>query len=191
MIVADTGAIVALLDRSDRHHRDILAMYDDDPTAWVVPWAILPEVDYLIGAHLGVEAGRLFLEDLAERRFEVEWGRDEDHRARGGALGAVSRPSSRSCRCDRHRDRRAPAGPRDCDPRSPRLRRGRHSGIARAVAARSEAAPSPEVRRARLRASAPVEPQKIWLSANAVTWFAGCILCSTWTSASSCDGSCV
>jgi uncharacterized protein len=90
MIVADTGAVVALLDRSDRHHRDILAIYDEDPTAWVLPWAILPEVDYLIGTHLGAEAGRLFLEDLAERRFEVEWGRDDDL-ARAAALSAQYR----------------------------------------------------------------------------------------------------
>jgi predicted nucleic acid-binding protein len=90
MIVADTGAIVALLDRSDRHHRDMLAMYDEDPTAWVLPWAILPEVDYLIGTHLGAEAESLFLEDLAERRFEVEWGRDDDL-VRAAALSAQYR----------------------------------------------------------------------------------------------------
>jgi predicted nucleic acid-binding protein len=90
MIVADTGAVVALLDRSDRHHRDIRAIYDEDPAAWVLPWSILPEVDYLIGAHLGEEAEKLFLEDLAERRFEVEWGRDEDL-ARAAALAAQYR----------------------------------------------------------------------------------------------------
>ncbi len=90
MIVADTGAIVALLDRSDRHHRDIRAIYDEDPAAWVLPWAILPEVDYLIGAHLGADAESLFLEDLAERRFEVEWSRDDDL-VRAAALSAQYR----------------------------------------------------------------------------------------------------
>jgi len=78
MIVADTGAVVALLDRSDRHHRDMRAIYDEDPAAWVLPWSILPEVDYLIATHLGAEAESVFLADLAERRFEVEWGRDDD-----------------------------------------------------------------------------------------------------------------
>jgi predicted nucleic acid-binding protein len=85
MIVADTGAVVALLDRSDRHHGDIRALYDDDPAAWVLPWSILPEVDYLIATHLGAEAESVFLADLAERRYEVEWGRDEDLR-RAAAL---------------------------------------------------------------------------------------------------------
>jgi uncharacterized protein len=85
MIVADTGAVVALLDRGDRHHRDVVAIYDEDPAAWVLPWAILPEVDYLAGTHLGAAAERVFLTDLAEGRFEVEWGRDEDL-ARAAAL---------------------------------------------------------------------------------------------------------
>jgi predicted nucleic acid-binding protein len=78
MIVADTGAVVALLDRGDRHHRDVVALYDEDPAAWVLPWAILPEVDYLVGTHLGAAAESVFLTDVAEGRFEVEWGRDED-----------------------------------------------------------------------------------------------------------------
>jgi uncharacterized protein len=90
MIVADTGAVVALLDRSDRHHRDIRAIYDEDPAGWILPWSILPEVDYLLATHLGDEAEGLFLADLAERRFEVEWGRDDDL-ARAAALAAQYR----------------------------------------------------------------------------------------------------
>jgi hypothetical protein len=90
MIVADTGAVIALLDRSDRFHRDIRALYDEDPAAWVLPWAILPEVDYLIAAHLGAAAEDAFLADLAERRFEVEFGRDDDLR-RAAALAAQYR----------------------------------------------------------------------------------------------------
>lgn len=43
-----------------------------------MPWAILPEVDYLVAAHLGAKAQEAFLGDLADGAFSVEWGRDED-----------------------------------------------------------------------------------------------------------------
>ncbi len=87
MIVADTGAIVALIDRSDRHHRRLTDLYDEDPSRWVLPWAILPEVDYLVGSYLGPPAEEAFLADLAAGVFNVEWGRDTDlQRAHGLAM---------------------------------------------------------------------------------------------------------
>ena len=78
MIVADTGAVLALLDRGDRHHRALRALYEDEPGDWVLPWAILPEVDYLAGSELGPRAQEAFLADLAEGIFIVEWGKERD-----------------------------------------------------------------------------------------------------------------
>jgi predicted nucleic acid-binding protein len=78
MIVADTGAILALLDAGDRHHDALKAVYAGHPGAWVLPWAILPEVDYLAGRELGDRAQRAFLADLADGGFSVEWGTDDD-----------------------------------------------------------------------------------------------------------------
>lgn len=78
MIVADTGAILALLDKGDRHHAAVRELYDDRPDDWVLPWAILPEVDYLVGSEMGARAQEAFLEDLAEGAFAVEYGKDED-----------------------------------------------------------------------------------------------------------------
>lgn len=78
MIVADTGAILALLDKGDRHHRAVRDIYDERPGEWILPWAILPEVDYLIGSELGARAQETFLEDLAEGAFTVEYGRHAD-----------------------------------------------------------------------------------------------------------------
>ena len=74
MIVADTGAIIALIDKGDKHHRALRAVYERDPGAWLLPWAILPEVDYLVGAHVGVKAQDAFLADLADDVFNVAWG---------------------------------------------------------------------------------------------------------------------
>jgi uncharacterized protein len=78
MIVADTGALIALFDRSDRHHEVVRRLYEADPDRWVLPWAILPEVDYLTATHLGPRAQDLWLADLASGAFSVEWGRPDD-----------------------------------------------------------------------------------------------------------------
>jgi predicted nucleic acid-binding protein len=77
MIVADTGAILALVDKSDRHHGTLMALFDDEPN-WILPWAILPEVDYLVGAHLGAKAQEVWLDDLASGAFQIEWGTEAD-----------------------------------------------------------------------------------------------------------------
>ena len=78
MIVADTGALVALIDADDRHHAKVRVLFEADPGAWVIPWAVLPEVDYLLGAHVGRTSQDAFLTDLARGAFAVDWGRPED-----------------------------------------------------------------------------------------------------------------
>jgi predicted nucleic acid-binding protein len=80
MIVADTGAILALIDNSDRHHKVLLSLFDKRPTDWILPWAILPEVDYLIGAHVGISAQEAWVDDLASGAFQIEWGAESDVR---------------------------------------------------------------------------------------------------------------
>ncbi len=78
MIVADTGAILALIDAGDRHHRALRGLFEEDSQQWVLPWAILPEVDYLVLSNLGVRAEEVFLEDLASGAYRVEWGKETD-----------------------------------------------------------------------------------------------------------------
>jgi predicted nucleic acid-binding protein len=78
VIIADTGAVLALLDKSDRHHRSVLRIYEDNPDEWVLPWAILPEVDYLIASELGARARDIFLADLAAAAFNIEPGVERD-----------------------------------------------------------------------------------------------------------------
>lgn len=87
MIVADTGAIIALIDADDRHHEAMAALFEADPGAWVLPWAILPEVDYLLATHVGEPTAAAFRDDLARGAFVVEWGTDDDL-ARAQALCA-------------------------------------------------------------------------------------------------------
>ena len=78
MIVADTGAMIALIDGRDAHHQRVASIYDDCGDDWVLPWAILPEVDYLLGAHVSRRAQDAFLEDLSDGAFAVEWGSEDD-----------------------------------------------------------------------------------------------------------------
>ena len=73
MIIADTGAILALVDADDKHHSALRELFDRDPD-WILPWAILPEVDYLLTAHVGMDAELAFLRDLAEGRYVLESG---------------------------------------------------------------------------------------------------------------------
>lgn len=86
MIVADTGAVIALLDRNDRHHDVVRELFESRPREWILPWAILPEVDYLAASHLGPKVAEAFLADLAEGDFRVDWGEPVDLE-RAQALG--------------------------------------------------------------------------------------------------------
>lgn len=78
MIVADTGAIIALVDADDRHHAAMRRRFEAAPDSWILPWAILPEVDYLLAEHVGVRAAERFLGDLASGAWVVEWGEPGD-----------------------------------------------------------------------------------------------------------------
>ena len=86
MIVADTGAILALLDRGDRHHTAMRELYENSPDDWLLPWAILPEVDYLVASQLGARAQEAFLGDLADGSFAVDFGKPDDI-VRASAIG--------------------------------------------------------------------------------------------------------
>lgn len=74
MIVADTSAVLGLLDRGSSSHgalRDAFRAYQDQ---WVLPWAILPELDYMVPRAVGSAVHRAFCADLEKGCFAVEWG---------------------------------------------------------------------------------------------------------------------
>lgn len=78
MIVADTSAIIALLDAEEQHHRSLRRLFEADRGGWVLPWAILPEVDHLAARQLGAAVEQAFLADLAGGAFVIEWGGERD-----------------------------------------------------------------------------------------------------------------
>jgi len=72
VIVADTGGILALLDRDDHHHGVVRRLFEEGGETWILPWAILPEVDYLASTRLGDAVSRAFVEDLRDGLFAVD-----------------------------------------------------------------------------------------------------------------------
>ena len=58
MIVVDTGGMIALLDADDKHHAAVLEVFETCGDEWVLPWAILAEVDYLASTRLGERVAR-------------------------------------------------------------------------------------------------------------------------------------
>lgn len=78
MIVADTGAVIALVDADDVHHRALRRLFEGGPDRWILPWAVLPEIDYLLMNHVGPKAEEAFVYDLARGNYRVAWGEDAD-----------------------------------------------------------------------------------------------------------------
>ena len=76
--MADTGAVIALIDSDDQHNHTLRTVFEAEPGLWVLPWAILPEVDYIVSSRLGATAARAFRADLADGLFNVEWNRGSD-----------------------------------------------------------------------------------------------------------------
>ncbi len=72
MIVVDTGGLLALLNSQDRHHRAARRSFEDDGARWIIPWAVLPELDYLATMQMGDEVACAFGEDLRDGMFRVD-----------------------------------------------------------------------------------------------------------------------
>jgi len=78
VIVADTGGILALLDRNDRHHAAVRLLFEREGGRWILPWAILPEVDYLANRNLGPDVARSFAEDVRDGQFRLDANASRD-----------------------------------------------------------------------------------------------------------------
>lgn len=66
--VADTGFVVALLNRTDNRHRDVTAVYTQQQQI-LLPQTVLAEVAYLLGRNVGVTTVVALLQGLSISRF--------------------------------------------------------------------------------------------------------------------------
>ena len=65
--IADTGGIVALLNRADKNHAAVASIVSN--LELIIPATILAEVDYLVTKYLGESVFRAFLDDLTTEGF--------------------------------------------------------------------------------------------------------------------------
>ena len=71
-VIADTGALYALMDRSDAWHARVVAWWERNRRPVIVPVTVLPEVTYLLQTRIGVEAELAFIRAVAAGEFTIE-----------------------------------------------------------------------------------------------------------------------
>ena len=71
-ILADTGALYALIDASDVWHRRVTTWWSVQPRDVVVPVTVLPEVTYLLATRIGAAAETAFVRAVADDEFTIE-----------------------------------------------------------------------------------------------------------------------
>ncbi len=71
-IIADTGALIALIDEDDRRHSVVAEYVSSTREAIFVPSPVVPEVCYLLSENLGADVELEFVRSLAAQEFIVE-----------------------------------------------------------------------------------------------------------------------
>jgi uncharacterized protein len=71
-LILDSGALYAAYDADDKHHKRMLRALIDNRPPYVLPSAILAEIDYLLIEFLGVEAELKFLDAVRSGYYSLE-----------------------------------------------------------------------------------------------------------------------
>jgi predicted nucleic acid-binding protein len=71
-MLVDTGAIVAMANEGDSHHRDVVRCLQQTSERLVVPVSVLPEVDYLLTRRLGPHVAIAAIESVTSGEFRLE-----------------------------------------------------------------------------------------------------------------------
>ncbi|HKT08320.1 MAG TPA: PIN domain-containing protein [Gemmatimonadaceae bacterium] len=77
-VLADTGALYALMDRDDAWHARVRAWWLRSREDVLVPVMVLPEVAYLLGRRIGPEAELAFTRAIIDGEFVLEGLAPED-----------------------------------------------------------------------------------------------------------------
>ena len=68
-VLLDSGILYAYYDRSDRWHGAAVELLQSEPGGLLLPAAVVPEVDHLLGVRLGRPARQLFYRGLVEASY--------------------------------------------------------------------------------------------------------------------------
>ena len=71
-VIADTGALYALVDASDAWHERVVAWWKRNREPVLVPASVIPEVTYLLQTRIGPAAELAFVRAVAEGEFTLE-----------------------------------------------------------------------------------------------------------------------
>ena len=77
-VIADTGALYALVDSSDAWHQRVVDWWGARPRQVVIPASVLPEVSYLLQTRISAAAEHAFIRSVAEGELVVEPLEPED-----------------------------------------------------------------------------------------------------------------
>lgn len=79
----DTSGVLALVDRRERHHQQVVAALETDPGPYLVPTGILAETCYLLEQRFGQSVLDVFLGDLQDGAYTLDCGEGDLPRIRG------------------------------------------------------------------------------------------------------------
>lgn len=72
IIVADTGALYALVDASDAWHKRVVAWWEKNRDPVTIPVCVLPELTYLLHTRISPDAERAFIRSIVDGEFTIE-----------------------------------------------------------------------------------------------------------------------
>lgn len=70
--------MLALLDVRSVTHRALVEVFRSCRDEWVLPWAVLPELDHMVPRRIGPAVAQAFRVDLVDDLYTVEWGGRSD-----------------------------------------------------------------------------------------------------------------
>lgn len=82
MIILDTSAIYAFLNRDEANHSRIARLIDSLAGPWTIPASILAEITYLVEKRLGHSVLVTFLDDIVLQSYLIEYQEQDFARIR-------------------------------------------------------------------------------------------------------------